>query len=112
FSRASGNYFQPDVAQNPLLHTWSLAVEEQFYLVWPVLLLLISVLPRRGGRVIAMAIFTAVFLIGCVLLTGRRPVIAFYSSPARAWEFGIGALASMIPVSMVAASRISVRHVL
>lgn len=82
----TANYFSPDAETQPLLHTWSLAVEEQFYIVFPVMLaLLMRWLPRRLKPVIwglTLASFAA-----CLVLTGLRPTLAFYLAPTRAWSF-------------------------
>ena len=98
FLRQAGDYFGPDSRENPLLHTWSLSVEEQFYLVWPALIML-AFRGARSRRRLAyvIAAVTVISLVACVWLTARRPAWAFYSSPARAWEFGIGALAVLLP---------------
>jgi hypothetical protein len=50
FDRSASNYFAPNVEGNPLLHTWSLGLEEQFYLVWPLLILLINRRPHGIRR--------------------------------------------------------------
>jgi peptidoglycan/LPS O-acetylase OafA/YrhL len=75
-----------------VIHFWSLAVEEQFYLFWPVIVL---VAYKFGGRkylfkIIAL-ITTASFLFS-LYLTSAKPIWAFYSLPTRAWELGVGAL--------------------
>jgi peptidoglycan/LPS O-acetylase OafA/YrhL len=96
FLRQALDYFAPLNASNPFLHTWSLAVEEQFYLVWPALLLLVS---RRQIRPIRLAVtiasVTLVSFALCLWLTRFDQPWAFFASPARAWEFGIGGLAAL-----------------
>ena len=77
-----------------VLHYWSLAVEEQFYVVWPVLLLLAG----RGGRRAIVATVAAVAVASFaanVVLTDVRQPWAFFLLPARAWELALGALVAM-----------------
>jgi peptidoglycan/LPS O-acetylase OafA/YrhL len=104
--RTSGDYFDAAATSNPLLHVWSLSVEEQFYLGFSVLLLLAWMIGRRSGARIrattgAVAALTAAsfaFAIACTYAEGPVSFVsdptslAFYSSPTRAWEFGLGAL--------------------
>lgn len=86
----------------PLLHFWSLAVEEQFYLFWPVLLLLAS----RAGRHFRRTVVVLSVVIGgaslwvCITQTARRESFTFYWLPARAWELLAGALLAMVPVAI------------
>lgn len=99
FAHATGGYFDAPAAAQPLLHTWSLSVEEQFYLVWPTLLLLASrwAVRRRSDPARAAAWMLALVGIGSlalsVITTGTHPEFAFFGSPTRAWEFAIGGLA-------------------
>jgi peptidoglycan/LPS O-acetylase OafA/YrhL len=93
------DYFAPDNAQNPFLHTWTLSVEEQFYLLWPILLLISCSKSRPRLLAIAIAATTIASFILCLWLTHAKQVWAFYASPARAWEFGLGGLASLAPVT-------------
>ena len=91
-------YFDPSVEQNPLLHTWTLGVEEQFYILFPLLLLLGWRL--RRPLVVVAAVSLVSFLL-FVLLTGGAIAgaglaeLAFFGSPTRAWEFGAGALLAL-----------------
>ena len=95
--RAS-DYFAAETHGNPLLHTWSLAVEEQFYLAWPLLLLLFlrwaPVNHERQRRWLAKAVLllSLVSLCACILLTDLAQPWAFFGMPLRAWEFGLGAI--------------------
>jgi peptidoglycan/LPS O-acetylase OafA/YrhL len=98
FAKNAADYFAIRVASNPLLHTWSLAVEEQFYLFWPVLIMLGLLVWRSKRVLIGMLIgLTTVSLLACVWLTVHHPIFAFYGLPTRAWEFGIGGLAVLVP---------------
>ena len=74
-----GCFFQ-GTAASPLFHTWSLAVEEQFYLVWPILLLLLTRV-GKSVRVTAffLALITLVSFAGCVRLTGFNEIAAFFN---------------------------------
>jgi peptidoglycan/LPS O-acetylase OafA/YrhL len=98
--RWSFDYFASDAASNPFIHFWSLSVEEQFYLVWPALLLLAAWL--RPGRRMAMAVIGVAGLASfaaCLWLTSVSPAWAFYFSPLRAWEFAAGGLATLAPAT-------------
>lgn len=80
-----------------VIHYWSLAVEEQFYLFWPfIILALYRYGARRAVFFGVLAITAASFLIS-LFLTSREPIWSFYSLPTRAWELGVGALLLFIP---------------
>jgi peptidoglycan/LPS O-acetylase OafA/YrhL len=83
-------YFEAAAITKPLLHTWSLGVEEQFYLLLPLALLIAP--PRRAFATIA-ALAAASFALNCWMLW-RSPEAAFYLLPARIWEFLVGGLLS------------------
>lgn len=87
----SSGYFAPAAATNPLLMTWSLGVEEQFYLVFPLLMLLLS---ARSDRtcLAALAVISAISFAGSLVLTATNPQAAFYLPLTRAWELGLGAM--------------------
>jgi peptidoglycan/LPS O-acetylase OafA/YrhL len=68
FLRRSTDYFAPDVHSNPLLHTWSLGVEEQFYLVWPIMISMILKVTSRSQRALTGAM--AVVVTSCNCLPG------------------------------------------
>ena len=84
-----GGYFEPDLATRPLLHTWSLGVEEQFYLVWPALVL---ALRRRLAVLLAAALGGGFVLAVAVALVDQQA--AFFWMPFRIWQFAVGALAT------------------
>ncbi len=89
-------YFDRAAEAQPLLHIWSLAVEEQYYLFFPVLL---AVLWRFGLRVIA-GVLLALIVAGVVaaeVWLRRDPGAAFYLLPTRGWTILLGALAAMLP---------------
>lgn len=84
-------------------HYWSLSVEEQFYLVWPVLAVAVLLLVRgRDTHVVRRALAVAVGLLAAgsfaysVLLTSTDPARAYFVTPTRAWEFAAGALLSLV----------------
>lgn len=83
-------YFESDAALKPLLHTWSLAVEEQYYLFFPVLLMLIW----RTGKNLISSLLVIIFVLSlCLAQWGffAGPEAKFYLLPTRAWELLIGA---------------------
>ncbi len=119
FARAGTDYFARGQPPSPVQHYWSLAVEEQFYLVWPALLsLALGVVfhrrSRRHGwsgvsergitRLLAVASVAAIAsFVWSIYSTSIEPASAYFSTLARAWELGLGAVLAIV------ASR--VRHV-
>jgi peptidoglycan/LPS O-acetylase OafA/YrhL len=88
-------YFDHAAVEKPLLHTWSLAVEEQFYLALPMMLWALSRV-ARGSRIAwpaaLVALGLASFALSVWLMNSDRSADAFFMSPPRAWEFLIGGL--------------------
>ena len=91
FAWWQNDYQNLNATPSPFIHYWSLAVEEQFYLIWPIFILFLS---RIGKRAIFLGIAssTTISLLWSVYQTQSSPIWAFYSLPTRAWELGIGAL--------------------
>jgi peptidoglycan/LPS O-acetylase OafA/YrhL len=103
FFWGEAGYFDAPAELKPLLHTWSLAVEEQFYIVFPVLLALIHrLLGRRAIVPLLVVAFVASFALSAWGVE-KAPVATFYLLPTRAWELLCGALlaAGALPVARV-----------
>ncbi len=90
-----GNYFDAMAGQLPLLHLWSVAVEEQFYLVFPwVLLAVARFAPRRLPAALALALLASLAL--CLYCSRARMAANYYLTPMRGWELLIGACLAVV----------------
>jgi peptidoglycan/LPS O-acetylase OafA/YrhL len=87
-------YFDVGAEWKPLLHLWSIAVEEQFYLVFPALLLLIGTQSRRKLLIATGALF-ALSLVFSMWAVAHAPSTAFYLLPSRFWELMLGAMLAL-----------------
>ncbi len=96
----SVDYFAPTTSPSPFLHFWSLSVEEQFYLVWPALIVLLT---WRGGSsrrlIVALLIGVVASFALSIWLTDASPARAFYLLPTRVWQLGVGGLLALIGVA-------------
>ncbi len=99
FAAVGTNYLTAQQPPSPLLNFWSLAVEEQFYLVYPTVFLLIAALRSRWTLRARLAVGLVVVVAGSfalsVLQTASHPTVAYFSPFTRAWELAIGALVAV-----------------
>ncbi len=116
FAQQGVFYFAQDTGPSPFQHYWSLAVEEQFYLAWPLLLvgcLALAGLLRRGRRtrrveqlprgtiVTVLLVVSLASLTWSVYQTAASPTTAYFSTLTRAWELGVGALIALVPAAFL-----------
>jgi peptidoglycan/LPS O-acetylase OafA/YrhL len=101
--RQGTHYFSPDNHYNPWMHSWSLGVEEQYYLIWPLLLLACGFgrpaadrWRRRRLIQLSLALLGASLSLDLVLTLHRQPEQAFFLMPARFWELALGCLAYLL----------------
>jgi len=99
---AAVDYLGAENRPSPVQHYWSLSVEEQFYIVWPVLILIAmaaartaSELVRRRAIAVLLVVLTVASFIYSVIATANDPAAAFFITPTRVWEFGAGGLLAL-----------------
>jgi peptidoglycan/LPS O-acetylase OafA/YrhL len=105
FAAVGTDYFAQEEPPSPLQHYWSLSVEEQFYLVWPALLLVLVLVARRRALPRRLVVTVLVVLTGAsfawsVISTTTDPLAAYFSTTARAWELGLGALTALVATTV------------
>ncbi len=110
------DYFASASSPSPVTHYWSLSLEEQFYLVWPLLALAAYAIGRRMSRprptvVAAFAAVVGASLLYSVVETARNPSAAYFVTPARMWELGLGGLLALVPARIAAGVPIRGRRV-
>ena len=97
FAWWENDYQNLNATPSPFIHYWSLAVEEQFYIFWPLLLIAVAKFKSAKKFVVAFSLVTITSLALGVWLTIVAPIWAFYSLPTRAWELSVGALIALLP---------------
>ncbi|HMC68934.1 MAG TPA: acyltransferase, partial [Mycobacteriales bacterium] len=93
----SVDYLGAESAPSLVQHYWSLSVEEQFYVVWPLLLAAVAWMARRRVRAmtVAMLAVAAASFATSLVWTSKDAPVAFFATPTRAWEFAVGGLAAV-----------------
>ena len=106
-ARRATDYFDIQTDPSLYLHYWSLSIEEQFYVVWPLLILAavyFAAKAKRPPKLAALCIvITAASLAFCIYLTSRNQPLAFFSTFSRAWELSLGATVALVPLPHLSA---------
>ena len=97
FAWWQNDYQNLNAVPSPFIHYWSLAVEEQFYLFWPIFIIALAKLKSSRKFLIGFWSVTIITFTLGVWLTVLAPIWAFYSLPTRSWELSIGALIALLP---------------
>jgi len=113
----SSDYFSLESSLNAFTHTWSLGVEEQFYLFYPLLFLVLGLAHNKQGQgdksgSFWLILLTVISFISFIMLNSRAPMAAFYLLPARIWELNIGILSylALERCSGIAASKAALKY--
>ncbi len=99
----SADYWAQDDSPGTLQHFWSLAVEEQFYIVWPLLIILAAWAARKASRAPltfirgTMVVLLLISLVHCITLSQTDPSLAYFSTTTRAWELALGGALALWP---------------
>nr|WP_255358553.1 acyltransferase family protein [Terrabacter sp. Root181] len=106
YAARADTYFDAGSAPSPLLHYWSLGVEEQFYVVWPLLVVLAVAVAggiRRHRTAVAVlaALVGGASLVWAIVQTTSDPTTAYFSTLTRAWELALGAALATVPARAV-----------
>lgn len=108
---ASTDYLAAENVASPVQHYWSLSAEEQFYIVWPLIIVGLAALASRMQRdksatiAVGLGVLVALSLAGSVILTATDPAVAYFATPVRAWEFGAGGLLALLVSGRAAPAR-------
>ena len=95
FAHKSTDYLGENEELDPLLHTWSLGVEEQFYIFWPALLFILWRLTRRRTTLTMIIVVSIASFILSIVITKYIQPWGFFSLPTRVWEFGVGTIIAL-----------------
>ena len=107
FAFWQNDYQNLNATPSPVIHYWSLAVEEQFYIFWPILIYSLWKIGKRRAVALGIIATTICSFLFSLCLTSANPIWAFYSLPTRAWELGLGALLLFIPEKITAKKLVS-----
>lgn len=105
FAATGADYWADDGTTSPLQHYWSLGVEEQFYVVWPILIGIVAlILRQRRALKPVLGVVLAIIVVGSLLWAAKEtesaPMWAYFSTLTRAWELGAGALLALSATSL------------
>ncbi len=109
----AADYFGAGLQASPLQHFWTLGVEEQFYLLWPTLLLAVAWVCRRTGWRLRPALAAAFAVVAISSLaysiysTGQEAGAAYFSTLTRGWELALGGVLALVPASWLQLSRLA-----
>ena len=99
-----GGYFEDAVELNPLIHTWSLSVEEQYYVLFPIFVLIFWRFGKR--RLFGILAIIAIFSLAvCEWGAYNKPVMTFFLLPTRGWEIAIGAFTAILFTKQIGGSK-------
>jgi peptidoglycan/LPS O-acetylase OafA/YrhL len=99
FALWNNDYQNLNTTPSPFIHFWSLAVEEQFYLFWPITLLALYKIGKSRAIIIGISVIGTSSFILSLYLTDASPIWSFYILPTRAWELAAGSLLVFLPFS-------------
>ncbi len=104
FASQAVDYFADADTPSPVLHFWSLSVEEQFYIVWPLLLLAAWLIVRRRPVATAAAVLGAIWIASfaaALVLVGKNQPAAFFHTGPRCWQLATGGLLATLNLSQI-----------
>jgi len=92
FNSQKIDYFAQGASSPLLQHYWSLAVEEQFYIFWPIIILLISLISMRRSRAITISVISLAALLSFIAVFTTEQALTYFATSTRVWELALGAV--------------------